>query len=87
MVDTHVNVDPSAEQLTEITIMAAEEMLRFGLKPKAALLSHSNFGSSNEPSAVKMRQCWDCCVSRPRGWRSMEKCTATWPWTAACAAP
>ena len=56
LVDTHVNYDPTAEQLCEITIMAAEEMLRFGLQPKAALLSHSNFGSSNEPSAVKMRR-------------------------------
>ena len=55
LVDTHVNYDPTAEQLCEITVMAAEEMLRFGFKPKAALLSHSNFGSSNEPSAVKMR--------------------------------
>ena len=55
LVDTHVNYDPSAEQLTEITIMAAEEMVRFGIKPKVALLSHSNFGSSNQPSAVKMR--------------------------------
>ncbi len=55
LVDTHVNYDPSAEQLAEITIMAAEEMMRFGLQPKAALLSHSNFGSSNQPSAVKMR--------------------------------
>ncbi|AKJ26962.1 NADP-dependent malic enzyme [Caldimonas brevitalea] len=56
LVDTHVNYDPSAEQLAEITILAAEEMMRFGLHPKAALLSHSNFGSSNQPSAVKMRQ-------------------------------
>jgi len=56
IVDTHVNYDPSAEQLAEITIMAAEEMRRFGLHPKAALLSHSNFGSSSQPSAVKMRQ-------------------------------
>ena len=56
MVDTHINYDPSAEQLAEITIMAAEEMMRFGLKPKAALLSHSSFGSSSQPSAVKMRQ-------------------------------
>ena len=56
LVDTHVNYDPTAEQLAQITIMAAEEMLRFGFKPKAALLSHSNFGSSNEPSALKMRQ-------------------------------
>ncbi|MCB2039941.1 MAG: hypothetical protein KDH48_03640, partial [Rhodoferax sp.] len=42
--------------LSEITVMAAEEMVRFGLQPKVALLSHSNFGSSNLPSAVKMRQ-------------------------------
>ena len=56
LVDTHVNYDPTAEQLTEITIMAAEEMLRFGFKPKAALLSHSNFGSSSQSSALKMRR-------------------------------
>jgi len=56
LVDTHINYDPSAEQLADITIMAAEEMKRFGFKPKAALLSHSNFGSSNEPSALKMRE-------------------------------
>ncbi len=56
LVDTHVNYDPTAEQLAEITVMAAEEMMRFGIQPKAALLSHSNFGSSNQPSAVKMRQ-------------------------------
>jgi malate dehydrogenase (oxaloacetate-decarboxylating)(NADP+) len=55
LVDTHVNYDPTAVQLAEITVMAAEEMMRFGLKPKVALLSHSNFGSSNQPSAVKMR--------------------------------
>ncbi len=56
LVDTHVNYDPTPEELCEITALAAEEMMRFGLKPKAALLSHSNFGSSNEPSAVKMRR-------------------------------
>jgi malate dehydrogenase (oxaloacetate-decarboxylating)(NADP+) len=56
LVDTHVNYDPTAEQLVEISVMAAEEMMRFGIKPKAALLSHSNFGSSNQPSAVKMRE-------------------------------
>jgi len=55
LVDTHVNYDPTAEQLAEITVMAAEEMMRFGLQPKAALLSHSNYGSSNQPSAIKMR--------------------------------
>jgi malate dehydrogenase (oxaloacetate-decarboxylating)(NADP+) len=56
IVDTHVNHDPTAEQLAEITVLAAEEMRRFGVQPKAALLSHSNFGSSNFPSAVKMRE-------------------------------
>ncbi len=56
LVDTHVNYDPTAEQLAEITVMAARKMLRFGITPKAALLSHSNFGSSDQPSAVKMRQ-------------------------------
>ncbi len=56
IVDTHVNHDPSAEELTEITVMAAEEMVRFGIEPRAALLSHSNFGQSNHPSALKMRK-------------------------------
>ena len=56
LVDTHVNADPSAAQLAEITVMAAEELKRFGIEPKAALLSHSNFGSSELPSAVKMRE-------------------------------
>ena len=56
LVDTHINYDPTAEQLAEITIMAAEEMRRFGIRPKAALLSHSNFGSSNQPTAIKMRE-------------------------------
>ena len=56
LVDTHVNYDPSAEQLAEITSMAADEMLRFGIQPKVALLSHSNFGTSDQPSAVKMRR-------------------------------
>jgi len=56
LVDTHVNADPTAAQLAEITVMAAEELKRFGIEPKAALLSHSNFGSSDLPSAVKMRE-------------------------------
>jgi malate dehydrogenase (oxaloacetate-decarboxylating)(NADP+) len=55
LVDTHVNVDPTPEQLAEITLMAADEVRRFGIEPKIALLSHSNFGSSNAPSAQKMR--------------------------------
>ena len=56
LVDTHVNADPSAEELTSITLMAAEEMRRFGLTPKAALLSHSSFGTLDCASALKMRQ-------------------------------
>jgi malate dehydrogenase (oxaloacetate-decarboxylating)(NADP+) len=56
LVDTHVNADPTPEELCEITVMAAEEMQRFGVQPKAALLSHSNFGSSDHPSAQKMRR-------------------------------
>jgi malate dehydrogenase (oxaloacetate-decarboxylating)(NADP+) len=55
IVDTHVNLDPTAEQLAEITQLAAEQLYAFGLVPKVALLSHSNFGTSDAPSALKMR--------------------------------
>ncbi|VUS69115.1 NADP-dependent oxaloacetate-decarboxylating malate dehydrogenase [Klebsiella grimontii] len=54
--DTYVNHDPSPEQIAEITLMAAETVRRFGIEPRVALLSHSNFGSSDCPSASKMRQ-------------------------------
>ncbi|MFN9211787.1 MAG: phosphate acyltransferase, partial [Betaproteobacteria bacterium] len=64
IVDTHVNIDPSAEQLAEITVLAAEALLRLGIEPRAALLSHSNFGSSNAPSALKMRQALDLVRAR-----------------------
>ncbi len=53
--DTYVNHDPSPEQIAEMTILAAEEIRRFGVVPKVALLSHSSFGTSDAPSAVKMR--------------------------------
>ena len=53
--DTYVNRDPSAEQIAEMTLLAAEEVRRFGLTPSVALLSHSSFGSSDAPSAQKMR--------------------------------
>ena len=56
IVDTHVNENPSAEQIAEITIAAAAEMRKLGLEPRAALISHSNFGSSQSASAQKMRQ-------------------------------
>ncbi|MDP9089044.1 MAG: NADP-dependent malic enzyme [Pseudomonadota bacterium] len=55
IVDTHVNLEPTAEQLAELTQLAADQLSAFGLVPKVALLSHSNFGSSDAPSARKMR--------------------------------
>ena len=55
IVDTHVNLEPTAEQLAELTQLAADQLSAFGLVPKVALLSHSNFGSSDAPSAQKMR--------------------------------
>lgn len=54
--DTHVNLDPSAEQIAEITLLAAEAVRRFGITPSVALLSHSSFGTSDAPTAVKMRE-------------------------------
>jgi malate dehydrogenase (oxaloacetate-decarboxylating)(NADP+) len=54
--DTHVNENPSAEQLAEITLMAAETVRRFGFTPKIALLSHSNFGSAQSASVLKMQR-------------------------------
>jgi malate dehydrogenase (oxaloacetate-decarboxylating)(NADP+) len=54
--DTHVNIDPTAEQIAEMTLLAAKTVRGFGLAPKAALLSHSSFGTSDAPSARKMRQ-------------------------------
>jgi malate dehydrogenase (oxaloacetate-decarboxylating)(NADP+) len=52
--DTYVNPDPTAAQLAEITMLAADQVRRFGIVPRIALLSHSNFGSSRNPSAQKM---------------------------------
>ncbi|MBF6617049.1 MAG: NADP-dependent malic enzyme, partial [Candidimonas sp.] len=54
--DTHVNEDPTAEQIADMTILAAEEVLRFGIVPKVALLSHSNFGSRSTASSRKMAE-------------------------------
>jgi malate dehydrogenase (oxaloacetate-decarboxylating)(NADP+) len=56
LVDTHVNVDPTAEELAEIVILAADGVRRFRIEPRVALLSHSNFGTSDAPSAQKMRR-------------------------------
>ncbi|KQW00809.1 NADP-dependent malic enzyme [Rhizobacter sp. Root1221] len=54
--DTYVNADPSPQQLTEITVLAADELRRFGIRPHVALVSHSCFGSEDTPSAQKMRR-------------------------------
>ena len=54
--DTYVHEDPTSEQLAEMTILAVDQLRRFGITPRVALVSHSNFGASNRASAVKMRK-------------------------------
>jgi malate dehydrogenase (oxaloacetate-decarboxylating)(NADP+) len=58
--DTYINYDPSAEQLVDMTLLAADEVRRFGVTPRVALLSHSSFGSENTPTALKMREALRC---------------------------
>lgn len=65
--DPYVNIDPSAEQIAEITLLSIEQVKRFGLKPRIALLSHSNFGTSNADSAIKMRQALEIIKDRAPG--------------------
>ena len=62
--DTHVQVDPSAEQIAEATLMASFRLKLFGIEPKVALLSHSNFGSHDNPSAAKMRRAYEIIRAR-----------------------
>jgi malate dehydrogenase (oxaloacetate-decarboxylating)(NADP+) len=62
--DTYVNLDPTPEQIVEMTMLASEEIRRFGLAPKVALVSHSSFGTSDAPSAVKMRKALEMIRSR-----------------------
>jgi malate dehydrogenase (oxaloacetate-decarboxylating)(NADP+) len=69
IVDTHVNVDPNAAELAEITGLAVDQLRAFGLIPKVALLSHSNFGSSKAPSALKMREALEMIQTR---WPDLE---------------
>jgi malate dehydrogenase (oxaloacetate-decarboxylating)(NADP+) len=62
--DTNVNRDPSAAEIAEMTLLAAEEVQRFGVRPSVALLSHSSFGSSDAPSAQKMRDALDLILAK-----------------------
>ena len=62
--DTYVNPDPTAEQIADMTLLAADEVRRFGLVPRVALLSHSSFGSADTPSAIKMREALELVVAR-----------------------
>ncbi|HUW52714.1 MAG TPA: NADP-dependent malic enzyme [Rhodanobacter sp.] len=62
--DTHVQVDPGAEQIAEATLEASYRLKQFGIAPKVALLSHSNYGSHDNPSAAKMRKVWEILRTR-----------------------
>jgi len=62
--DTHVQVDPTAEQIAEATLQACYRLKNFGIEPKVALLSHSNYGSHDNPSAAKMRKAWQILKAR-----------------------
>jgi len=62
--DTHVQVDPTAEQIAEATLQASYRLKLFGIEPKVALLSHSNYGSHDNPSAAKMRKAWQILRAR-----------------------
>ena len=79
--DTFMVVDPTAEQITEMTLLAAEAVRGFGMTPKAALLSHSSFGASDSDSARKMRRgAEDDPRARARAWRSTARCMPTPLW-------
>jgi malate dehydrogenase (oxaloacetate-decarboxylating)(NADP+) len=62
--DTHVQCDPTAEQIAEATLQATYRLKLFGVEPKVALLSHSNYGSHDNPSAAKMRKVWEILKAR-----------------------
>ena len=62
--DTHVQLDPSAEQIAEATLMASYRLKLFGIEPKVALLSHSNYGSHQDASALKMRRAYEIIRQR-----------------------
>ena len=64
LADTHVQIDPTAEQIADMTIACASHVRRFGIEPKIALLSHADFGAADTRSAVKMRKALACINER-----------------------
>jgi malate dehydrogenase (oxaloacetate-decarboxylating)(NADP+) len=56
LADTHIKDNPTAEEIADMTVLAASHVARFGIEPKIALLSHSNFGAADSPSSLKMRK-------------------------------
>jgi malate dehydrogenase (oxaloacetate-decarboxylating)(NADP+) len=80
-VDTHVQVDPSAEQIAEATLQAAYRLKLFGIEPKVALLSHSNFGSHDRtPAPPRCAAPTRSSARARRSWRSMARCMADTAW-------
>ena len=75
--DTYINPEPTAAQLADMTMLAAEAVRRFGLEPRVALLSHSSFGSADTPSARKMREALTLIRTRAPSSRSTARCTRT----------
>ena len=84
LTDTYVSVDPTAEEIAEMTLLAAEEIRRFGIEPKAALLSHSNFGSRNSASALKMRAAAEILQRIAPDLQATARCTAIPPFPSTC---
>ncbi len=83
--DTHVNVDPTAEQVAEMTLLAAESVRRFGLTPKAALLSHSSFGAQQLADRPQDARGPGPGARARLSWRSTARCTPTPPSPRPCA--
>ncbi len=69
LADTYVNYDPTPEQVVEMTLLAAEEMKRFGVEPRVALLSHSSFGSADSPPQRRCAPRCACCTSAIPSWQ------------------
>jgi phosphotransacetylase len=82
--DTDINADPTAEEIADITLLAAEEVSRF-VPPKIALLSHSSFGSHKSRQARKMAEALQSSASVPRTWKWTAKCVVTLPCPRHCA--